>query len=317
MTRQDHARRRVRNLARACAAMCAGMVLVTVAQALRSDSNVKAAGQNAGAAQVRVAPPDPTAGQPLLSGGSATPFALGLPTGAACTGDTAAGGYRVQSYMVPASVDPGALTFGPDGPTPADVGAALRQPLFSTASTPFVNVNTAVATSPGGPGLVTNLPTFSFAVFGSSGPQVVPPGTYNIGYACTVGGEYALDKYWNARLTFVADATDQPSGITWTAVDTPPSATTTTVGSTTTVAGSTTTIGGSTTTVAVDVATSTTSVGSGGSSGGYGGGTSGGSLVVTGGSPLPTLLWASLLLVFGRMAILLGRPVKVIPADSR
>jgi hypothetical protein len=36
-------------------------------------------------------------------------------------------------------------------------------------------------------------------------------------------------------------------------------------------------------------------------------------LVSTGASPTRLLVWAFLLLVFGRMAILLSRPVKVLP----
>ena len=42
-----------------------------------------------------------------------------------------------------------------------------------------------------------------------------------------------------------------------------------------------------------------------------------GSLPVTGSSPLPIAFWGILLLVFGRMAILMARPLKVIPLEAR
>ncbi|MEQ1703605.1 MAG: hypothetical protein ABMA25_26150, partial [Ilumatobacteraceae bacterium] len=156
------------------------------------------------------------------------------------------------------------------------------------------------------------------------------PGTYNLGFACTLGaaGAGQIDKYWNVQLTFATDNNDAPSKITWTVAGVqsttttsttlaPTSTTTTTIGggSTTT---STTVVGGTTTTSStVAGATSTTAVGSGAgvtttirSSGG-------GQLAATGGSPLPIMFWAVLLLVFGRMAILLGRPLRVLPHESR
>ena len=284
-----------------------------------------------GTVTVLSGPGSPSVGVPITSGGSATKFYLKVPSGAACSGDTASGGYRVQSYMVPSSVDPAGLTFDGNGPMPTGVGVALRQPLFDN-SNPYLNANTAVATTAGGSGAIVDNPVFDFAVFGAQGPTIVPNGVYNVGVACTNGNASAtqLDKYWNVQLTFVADASDAPSGIKWTTAG-PTATTTTTIAAattTTTTAGATTTTvarattttvrSGSTTSttttgVSSTVATSPTLFGSGGNSGGY----NGGGIVATGSSPVPIVVWALLLLVFGRMALLFSRPLRVLPPKSR
>ena len=357
MSAVTNKRRVARDLARAGTVVSAALFAVSLAQATWLNVSVSAAAINAGAAQVLAVPGSPTAGQPLARGGSATVFALTPPAGASCTGDSTTGGYRVQTYMVPASIDPATLTFGPQGPLPAGTGASLRQPLFS-AGTPVINKTTAVASTAGGPGLLTGLPTISFGLFGASGPQIVPPGLYNLGYACTLGVASAtqLDKYWNVQLTFSADPTDVPAGITWVVgVVAPPTTTTiaptttttvapTTTTTTTTIAPTTTTAAPAvttttttapvvttttttapvvtttsttvkpvvtTTTVAASSGVTTTSVLSGSS------GNTGGSLPSTGTSPMLMVLWALMALVCGRMAILFGRPIRVLTHESR
>ncbi|MFM2076852.1 MAG: hypothetical protein RJA49_742, partial [Actinomycetota bacterium] len=45
------------------------------------------------------------------SGTQASTFNLAPPAGAACAGDSASGGYRWQTFMVPTSVDAGTLTY--------------------------------------------------------------------------------------------------------------------------------------------------------------------------------------------------------------
>lgn len=271
----------------------------------------------------------PTAGQPLASGGSATVFALALPSGAACSGDSVAGGYRVQSFMVPASVDVGTLTFGLTGPNPSGIGVDFRQPLYSSTGSIWVNKTTAVTT-----GLIINTPAISFAWVDTGGTATLPPGVYKLGYACTKNAGALLDKYWEVQLTISASATDVPSGLTWavpaviaTTTTTSVAATTsTTVGpttslgtTTTSVARTTTTVAGASTTTSTvaggGVATSTTAnVASGGGTGNYGGGSN---IVSTGSSPTPLIIWGLLLLVFGRMALLLARPLRVLPPESR
>ena len=249
--------RYARQFVRATAVLGAALLTVTVVSAIRSGFGADAAGANGGALQVLVPPGQPTAGQPLTAGGSGTAFALSPPTGAACTGDSATGGYRVQSYMVPANVDPSTLTFDANGPVPAGIGANLRLPLFGSAGgSPFVQQTTAVATAPGGGGLLVNLPSFSFAVFAPDGPSFVPAGTYNLGFACTLGNPSPTqqDKFWNVQMTFSVTPNDLPAGITW-IVGTPPPPTTTTTSTTTT---TTTTVAPTTTTTTTLPATTTT-----------------------------------------------------------
>jgi hypothetical protein len=228
------------------------MLIVSGAAALDVTRAPVEAATNAGEAVV-VSAQLPTTGQPITSGGSATVFSLQLPVGAACTGDSASSDYRVQSYMVPSSVDPGSLTYGSLGPLPLGTGAAYRQPLFTTTTQRFVNQTTGVASSPGGGGQVPTLPGFDFAAAPfAGGAGFLPPGDYNVGVACTRAGGSVLDKFWNVAMTFATDATDTPSGLTW-SVDADPGSTTTIAGeTTTTIAGetTTTTAGGSTTTVA-------------------------------------------------------------------
>ena len=324
-------RRIARDAARAGAALSAVMLVVSIAASIGvGDRAADAAAVNAGTLQLQV-PSGPTVGAVLTTGGSATPFALTPPDGAACTGDSATDGYRVQTYIVPVGVSPATLTFDSNGPTPNGTGANLRLPLFATTGTPIIDRTTAVATSPGSGGLITGIPTINFAVFGLSGPTVVPAGQYNIGFACTLGnpGPNQVDRYWNVVLTFAATPNDVPSGISWTVAAGTPSTTTTAAptttaaGATTTTAagGTTTTVEGASTTVAGD--TTTTEFGStdttflvdsgAGSGSGF---DNGGTLPTTGASPIPIVVWGVLLLVFGRMALLLARPLKVIPVGA-
>jgi hypothetical protein len=161
-------------------------------------------------------------GNPLTNGGSGTPFSLTLPASAACSGDTPHGGYRVQSYIVPAAVDPATLTFGSAGPVPTGTGTNLRQALYLTTTSAYVNVATGNGSTPG-PGPVANIGTFSFGVLRAGD---IPPGSYNVGLACTRGGASAtqLDRVWNTSVTISASSTDRPGGFTWTALGHPAAA---------------------------------------------------------------------------------------------
>jgi hypothetical protein len=181
-------------------------------------SSPVAAATRAGEASV-IVPDDGRAGagKPLNSGRTGTPFSLKLPTGASCRGDSANDGYRVQSYMVPASVDPATLTFGSVGPLPTATGQAFREPLFAATSDPVVNQQTAAATKPPGPGPIVNIPAMNFAVYK---PGDVPAGTYDLGIACTRGAPSPaqLDTYWNARLEVKAGLGAAGDAPLWTVV---------------------------------------------------------------------------------------------------
>ncbi len=163
-------------------------------------------------ADVRAAEVVGPSGRPIDGGGSATPFTLRLPDGAACPGDSANDGYRVNSYMVPFDVDPTVVTFDGTGPIPATLGTAgpFRQPLYDVNTHPFVSDQTAEAIAPGEPGPIVNVPAFSFGVFA---PGDVPAGRYHVGIACTRLNE--IEVVWDAELTVMEAADDEPAGLRW------------------------------------------------------------------------------------------------------
>jgi hypothetical protein len=119
-----------RDVARGGAAISALLLIVTIGIAVGSDGQFAEAATAAGAVQIVEAPDSPAPGTPLSAGASNTPFGIRLPDGAACSGDSATGGYRVQSYMVPTSVDPATLVFGAAGPDPLGLGDNFAQALY-------------------------------------------------------------------------------------------------------------------------------------------------------------------------------------------
>ena len=271
----------------------------------------------------------PTAGQNLspASGTEATAFTLSLVApNNACPGDatTAGGGFRWNQYIVSASVDAATLTWNSNGPVlPAGAPAgAIAQPLFSatTGAAQVQRPNLAAGT-----GQITGITNLSFAT--NLDPSLgLPAGQYKIGFACSAAGQ--TERYWQTLITITAAG----SGISWT-TSASPTTTTTVGGTTTTVSGATTTTTVATTTTAAGATTTTTTVagattttlaaslgpvtgsGSGGTGTSGSGGTfgSGGTIPVTGSSSMPVLFWALMSLVFGRMAVLLAKPVKVLP----
>jgi hypothetical protein len=270
------------------------------------------------------------AATPVTQGGSALPIVLTLPSNAGCTGDSSSGQYRVQTFMVPGTVDPGTVKFDSNGPVKPAGATGLWYSLYSSGGDPVVNRLTDVATSQNGPGLISGLPVINFSVFA---PGDITAGSYHVGVACTRGSQSdadQLDRYWAVEMTFVDDSGDQPAGVVWTSSPFQQQVTTTTtvVGDTTT-----TTVDSSTTTTAPTASTSTTvdgsgaSTGSGGSTGSTTGGgvtttggsvtssasgTGSGSLPVTGLSAVELVGWGLLLLVAGRVAWLFGRRTRVV-----
>jgi hypothetical protein len=266
-----------------------------------------------------------TGGQTLsvTSGNATTAWKLQLTSpNNVCPGDGLAG-YKWSTYMVPAAVDAGTLTYNSLGPI-APSGVTFTQPLFSSTGSPIV------AKSPGlGDGLITGTPAnYSFSAIAT---LPVPNGNYKIGYACTKDGQ--TERYWETSIT-VSNAT--ASGFDFGAAAAPTTTTTaaptTTAGTTTTVSGATTTTtsaGATTTTVKATTTTTaatttTTAAGSGTSTTTTLAGslsptttikavTLPGTFPVTGSSSWPLAVWALLLLAFGRIAILLARPLRVLP----
>lgn len=157
----------------------------------------------------------------LQSGDGATQWTLRLPAGASCPGDSPNNGWRWQTYMVPASVDPSTLTFGSTGPTPLGTGASFRQPLYfgtsqgASAGNPVVNQQTPAASPAPGPGPIVNIPDFDLQVFT---PGQIPAGVYNLGIACTLGGPSAtqMSNYWNVQMTIATGtASNGNAQVTW------------------------------------------------------------------------------------------------------
>lgn len=147
------------------------------------------------AAQAALPPGAPPVGAATITpatGTGATTFNLLPPSGAVCPGDSATGGYRWQTFFVGAALDPAALTYNSSGPVAT--GGNFAQPMFA-AGTPVVNRNTAVTT-----GLITGIPTMSFATFPAG---FVPAGSYQAGFACTLGG--ATESYFSMPLTITAN----------------------------------------------------------------------------------------------------------------
>jgi LPXTG-motif cell wall-anchored protein len=145
-------------------------------------------------------------------GGSSTQFTLDLPDGASCPGDSANDGYRVQSYMVPSTVDPEAITFNGLGPTPVVYGSYpdFRETLFDVDTNSFASVQTADAEAPGEPGPIINLPFFSFGVYS---PGDLPAGRYHVGLACTLLNE--IVTLWDTEIEVTGSPDDAPAQVSW------------------------------------------------------------------------------------------------------
>lgn len=148
---------------------------------------------------------------PRDSGGSATPFSLRLPEGAACPGDSANAGYRVQSFIVPATVDPGGLQYNSIGP----VGQGMYS-LFDVFTRTYAQEQTENAQHEGEPGMIVNLPSFNYAVVPRGSLR---DGTYHIGIACSHYN--ATVKYWSTDIALTNTAQDEPAGLLWHVVGSP------------------------------------------------------------------------------------------------
>ncbi len=292
----------------------------------------------------------PTGGQTMLpaSGNASTEITVALTApNNVCPGDTATGNFRWNMYVVAGAVDAGALTWTPGSAGgPVDAAAGFAQTLYSKGGgAPQVSKATAVNT-----GQIVGTSTFDFLA--NSFPA---NGTYKVGFSCSkapaLGQPGATERFWQTTITVTnwvaaVPATETapaiPNQFNWAVTD---GATTTTVaGATTTVAGATTTtvagattttVAGATTTTVRPTTTTTTVAGSTttttlAASGaptttiGFtalpatGGFNTGSNIPVTGPShTVQIVLWALLLLVCGRMAVLMARPIRVISPGAR
>lgn len=183
---------------------CLAATMVTAAGVVANvPPAVAADAKRAGDAIVVVSP---NSSQRLSQGGSATHFSIELPHGAACQGDSANAGYRVQSFVVPSAQDPGAVRYQLNGPDlPGSWG------LYDLSGEPFTQVQTSQADAPGGSGRIINVPTFSYEVLR---PGNLSEGRYRIGVACSLYNE--TTRYWDTELVVAKDAADKPAELHWT-----------------------------------------------------------------------------------------------------
>ena len=146
--------------------------------------------------------------RPLTSGDSNTVFSLTVPAGASCPGDTFYEDWRVQSFIVPATDDPGGLRYGviwPEGDG--------RRSLYSESTMPYSHVITGRSDGPGEPGPIVQPGPMTFAVYEAG---LFRSGNYRIGLACTKHRETAA--FWDAEI-IIADAPEvEPGGFTWSVV---------------------------------------------------------------------------------------------------
>ncbi len=255
--------------------------------------------------------------------GSETFFTVNLPSGAACSGDTASDGYHEYSYLVPSGTAVTSLTFS-SGFASNNLG------LVESDGTPWDGIDTnpvngliiGIASNYEWAPLVTD---DGLSLTGSSGLLYSgSTGVWEAGIACATSAGVLSDN-WNTEVTFTAAGND-PNGFVWSAVpgvtttsttaptssttssSTTPTTTPTSTTPTTTPGSTSTTAAGSTTTAAASSSASSGSSGSGGSGTGVTS-ASGGSLAFTGGMVVRDMAIGLLCIGFG--LILLGLSVKL------
>jgi MYXO-CTERM domain-containing protein len=178
------------------------VLALTVVLAVGLAPGASAAGGRAGNA----VPTDPATNAAVRSGGPSTPWTFSLPSGAACSGDTATHAFHVYSFIVPSNIDVGTLIFNPS------TGPSQGLPLVDITGSAYLAANTAAVT-----GQVVQIPTFDFKMFATTdqgGTKVpLPPGEYKGGLACanTLG---QVDKYWDGTFNFTASSSN-PNGEVW------------------------------------------------------------------------------------------------------
>jgi hypothetical protein len=162
----------------------------------------------------------PGATTALLSGGSTAQFTVALPNQAACSGDTATGGYHVYSYLIHKGASLSSVTF--NGFPSAGFG------LVDTTGTYYGAANTAATT-----GQIIAVPndfewaplvtsdggsvTLSQLLYTGSGTSAT--GIWETGLVCANSSGAVVDN-WNSEVSFAAKASD-PNGFNWTAVPGP------------------------------------------------------------------------------------------------
>ncbi len=132
-------------------------------------------------------------------------FSVRVPDGATCPGDSANDDWRVQSFVIPATMDPGALEYRALRP----IGENLHA-LYGADTRPYIQAFLGQNSTPGQPGQILEAPPLSFAVFPAG---MLPAGRYRIGVACTYFRDTA--KYWDTEIELIDDSSVQPGAFRW------------------------------------------------------------------------------------------------------
>lgn len=144
--------------------------------------------------------------RPFTEGTHESAFSLRLPRGATCPGDSMNDDWRVQSFVVPSTDDPGALRYmvtGPEGPE-----NDARVAIYTSEGRPYMNQLLGANSTPGQPGQIIELPSFSFKRLPI---DYLPSGEYRMGIACT-DGKGATAQYWDTLISIESS----PTSMQWT-----------------------------------------------------------------------------------------------------
>ena len=142
----------------------------------------------------------------LTDGDSTSTFTFRLPEGASCPGDSANDDWRVQSFLVPAATDIGALKYRASRPDGDDY-RSLRYLDGDIFAMELTNPNPV----PGKPGENAALPPMTFAWFPTGSLQ---PGPYKMGIACT-DPSWQVERFWDVTAELERAPDVEPGGLRW------------------------------------------------------------------------------------------------------
>ena len=182
-----------------------GFMIIQLAGASLASASVSDADSSS---VVVVAGDGPNAGKQIADGKGSTSFSFVLQGKSECQGDSAEGNYRIQSFIVPQTVDPKTLTF--ESTKPAGEG---NWALYDVNTRPYVQDLTSVAGAPDKPGRIDSIPQLSFAVFP---PGTLAPGLYKMGIACSLMND--ATRIWETTIEISEDTSDSPANIRWTVI---------------------------------------------------------------------------------------------------
>ena len=185
-----------------------GLVVVVVPSPVSATVFLNSVDAPVDGGSVTIIEPESTS-NPMVSGDSNSAFQLVLPEGASCPGDSFHENWRVNSFIIPATDDPGSLRYGiisPDGEG--------RRSLYTVTTRPFIHMVLGKSDGAGEPGPIVQPEPMTFAVYPAG---QFPPGNYRIGLACTEFRETAV--FWDAEITLTEASNVQPGGFVWSLVE--------------------------------------------------------------------------------------------------